>query len=132
MRLLLDTNVLLWLLGAPQRLPAALLAQLSDLEWDVMVSAASAFEIAQKTRAGKLHGQVVVENWGELLRANSLRELELDGAHMIRAGTLDWPHRDPFDRMIVAQAIGERATLVTADRVVLATAPTSCLAVGRG
>ncbi|MCT1558503.1 type II toxin-antitoxin system VapC family toxin [Helcobacillus massiliensis] len=116
---LLDTHVLLWLLGSPGRVKAELREELQKAENRLVVSAASAFEIAQKTRVGKLAGEPVLQSWSQLLQEARILEIPLTGEDMILAGALSWDHRDPFDRMIVSHAIRHRAQLVTADRVVL-------------
>lgn len=83
------------------------------------VSAASAFEIALKTRTGRLHGgQSLLDGWERLLRNLLATELPLSCAHARHAGSLDWVHRDPFDRMLVAQAPLDGLTLLTADRAI--------------
>lgn len=118
MNLLLDTHVLIWFASNSDRLgeqPRALLAEAAERH----VSAASAHEIAVKTRLGKLRGgQQVLDGWSRLLRNLQADELPLDVSHMTRAGLLDWAHRDPFDRMLVAQAQLEGLTLLTDDSVV--------------
>lgn len=83
------------------------------------VSAASAFEIATKTRVGKLPGGArVLDGWGQLCRQLQLTELPLTAAHMARAGSMDWQHRDPFDRMLVAQSQLEAVPLLTDDALI--------------
>ncbi|MBM7517403.1 type II toxin-antitoxin system VapC family toxin [Nocardioides nitrophenolicus] len=115
MNLLLDTHVLLWLAADDSRLTAVtreLLAGASQRH----VSAASAYEIALKTRLGRLPGgTAVLDGWGRLMRNLQASELPLSVAHMARAGSMDWHHLDPFDRMLVAQAQLEGLTLVTDD-----------------
>lgn len=116
--LLLDTHVLLWSASNDNRLGAEtreLLAGASER----YVSAASAYEIAIKTRLGKLPGgRQVIDGWARLTRNLQAVELPLTVSHMSRAGGLDWVHRDPFDRMLVAQAQLEGLTLLTDDTVI--------------
>ena len=116
--LLLDTHVLLWVASGSSRLgPGAreLLADASERH----VSAATAFEIATKARLGKLPGgRSVLDGWDRLLRNVQASEVPLSAAHMARAGALDWSHRDPFDRMLVAQAQLEGMVLLTDDAAV--------------
>lgn len=118
MIVLLDTHVLLWLAADSPRITRGareLLAAASERH----VSAATAFEIATKTRLGKLPGgRSVLDGWQRLLRNLQATELPLSAAHMARAGSLDWPHRDPFDRMLVAQAQLEGLVLLTDDAAV--------------
>ncbi len=112
MRLLLDTNALLWWEGGSEWLgPAARVAiRSSDL---VYVSAVSAWEMEIKRALGKLRftGDV-----GEMIAANGFVELPVTVQHAATMGSLAEHPRDPFDRMLIAQALAEDCTLVTGDR----------------
>lgn len=123
---LLDTHVILWLATDPDRVPRALREEITAAD-AVFVSAASSFEIAQKTRIGRLpHGGRVLTRWATLLAALFAAELPLTGAHMRTAGELEWDHRDPFDRMLVAQAQVDGLILVTADQRIRSFPEVSC------
>ena len=123
---LLDTHVILWLATDPERVPSALRKEITAAD-AVFVSAASSFEIAQKTRIGRLpHGGRVLTRWTTLLAALFAAELPLTGAHMRMAGELEWDHRDPFDRMLVAQAQIDGLILVTADQRIRSFPEVSC------
>ena len=114
--LLLDTHALLWVLLDPERIPAETLATVRAPETTVYVSAASAWEIATKHRLGKLAGAAaVVSGYREHLARLRAQELPITGHHALTAGTLQWSHRDPFDRVIVAQAVLESLPVVTSD-----------------
>jgi PIN domain nuclease of toxin-antitoxin system len=114
--LLLDTHALLWVLLDPERIPAETLATVRAPETTVYVSAASAWEIATKHRLGKLEGAAaVVSGYREHLARLRAEELPITGHHALTAGTLQWFHRDPFDRVIVAQAVLESLPVVTSD-----------------
>jgi PIN domain nuclease of toxin-antitoxin system len=116
--LLLDTHALLWVLLDPARLPAQTLATVRAPDTAVYVSAASAWEIATKHRLGKLQGAAaVVSGYREHLVRLRAEELPITGQHALTAGTLQWSHRDPFDRVIVSQALLESLTVVTSDAV---------------
>ena len=115
---LLDTHVFLWLLSTPDRVPQPVRDVLADATHALLVSAASAMEIATKTRLGKLDGQAVITGWSAAIAAIGGDELAITGDHAVLAGTLPWDHRDPFDRFLVAQAIRGSATLVTADQAI--------------
>ncbi len=116
--LLLDTHALLWVLLDPARLPAQTLATVRAPDTDVYVSVASAWEIATKHRLGKLQGAAaVVSGYREHLVRLRAEELPITGHHALTAGTLQWSHRDPFDRVIVSQALLESLTVVTSDAV---------------
>ena len=112
MRLLLDTHALLWLMEDDPRLSSKASALIQDAE-AVYVSSASIWEIAIKWRIGKIEEdpEIVVE---QLERAG-LRELQVANRHAVAAGRLPLLHRDPFDRLLIAQAIVEPMRFLTAD-----------------
>lgn len=112
MRLLLDTHALLWWLANDPRLSEESADAIADPASDVLVSAASAWEIAIKQSMGKLEAPSDLDRQMEL---NSFEELPITIGHAYAAGTLPRHHDDPFDRMLVAQAIAEGLTLVSAD-----------------
>ncbi len=116
MSYLLDTHVLLWLVGQPARVPAHVQALLADPAHDLQVSAISALEVATKTRLGRLDPVGLVENWRGRVSEIGATELHVRSDHLILAGSMPWSHRDPFDRVLVAQATIEAMTLVTVDR----------------
>ena len=115
MRLLLDTHLLLWALGQPKRLPAAALPLLEDPANDVLFSAASIWEIAIKAQIGRTDFAVSAARIAQAAVESGFAELPIRAGHC--AGTADLPlhHRDPFDRLLVAQAIAEPARLLTVD-----------------
>ncbi len=116
MRLLLDTHALLWWWADDAQLSAAARAAIEDEANDVLVSAASAWEIATKQRIGKLPAwPMPAGGFAELVAAEGFAHLPVTAVHAWEAGALAWPHRDPFDRILVAQARLERLTLVTRD-----------------
>lgn len=114
MRLLLDTHALLWALARPDRLPAQTSEALRDLSNEVFVSAASTWEIAIKAALGKLDGDVAAIA-GEA-RNLGFTDLSVTVAHTLRVRDLEPHHRDPFDRILVAQALDEGLTIVTHDQ----------------
>jgi PIN domain nuclease of toxin-antitoxin system len=124
---LLDTNALLWLIAEPEKVSAAALEVLSKPNTEVSVSAASAWEIAIKTRLGRLDGDPLLSAWPEILADMSATELPIDAGDGILAGRLPWEHRDPFDRMIVAQAARRNLTIATSDSRILQAALTPTL-----
>lgn len=124
MTYLLDTHILLWLLGEPHRLPDSLIDELAHPDTRLLVSAASAMEVATKTRIGKLPiGEPLVAGWDERCAEIEADELPISAHHALLAGSLVWPHRDPFDRLLAAQAIIEGIPLVTNDPLLRAFEP---------
>lgn len=116
MKLLLDTHTFVWRMASPDRLSERANAAIDDPEHTVLVSAASAWEIATKTRIGKLPGgEAIVAGFAAAVRALGADELPVSIAHALTAGMYEQPHRDPFDRMLAAQAATEGAAIVTAD-----------------
>ncbi len=115
-KFLLDTHAFIWASSNPVRLSEdtrKLLAQRSNV---VLVSAASAWEVATKTRLGKLDGgQTILDEWEQAVRSLVATELPVLRTHAIAAGGFDVEHRDRFDRMLAAQALIEKAVLVTVD-----------------
>lgn len=114
-RRLLDTHVLLWLVSTPERVPEPLRTELAEQEESLLVSAASAFEIATKQRIGKLDASALLDRWDDELRAAGLAALPITSEHALVAGRLEWDHRDPFDRLLAAQALVEGLELLTVD-----------------
>jgi PIN domain nuclease of toxin-antitoxin system len=114
MRILLDTHALLWWLAGDSRLSKRARATITDEMNEIFVSAASAWEVATKHRLGKLPtaGALAVD-FGREMRGQGFRELSISWGHAQTAGALTGPHRDPFDRMLIAQATIERMALVS-------------------
>jgi len=116
MRLLIDTHILLWWLFDDPKLGAGARERLADLDNIVLVSAASAWEIATKARLGKLpEAGDVPEALGRYVARCGFTELPVSLAHAQSAGLLPGPHQDPFDRMLIAQAQLESIPLITDD-----------------
>ncbi|MFT4216055.1 MAG: type II toxin-antitoxin system VapC family toxin [Micropruina sp.] len=118
--LLLDTCTLLDLTIVPTRIAPAVLAELGDGSVELLVSAVTAWEIAIKVRQGKLlGGERLLDSWDQTLHDLRATPLGIDHTDAVRAGGLPWAHRDPFDRMLVAQATRHNVPLVTRDRLIL-------------
>lgn len=118
MRVLLDTHALLWWLIDDPELSRAARAAIAATANTVFVSAASAWEIATKVRLGKLPqaAGLAGDFSGELARAG-FEALPISALHGIRAGLLPGPHKDPFDRMLIAQAQAEGTPIISRERV---------------
>lgn len=115
MSYLLDSHVLLWWLEDSPRIRAALRNTLIDPQVRVLVSAASVWEIGIKQALGKLQAP---ESIIDLLQDEGFEELAITGTHAAAAASLPALHRDPFDRMLVAQARLDRLTLITHDETI--------------
>lgn len=89
---------------------------LADRSHRLVISAASAWEISIKTRLGCLDGESLLSAWNEILESYGAEDLAVDSADAALAGRLAWEHRDPFDRMLVAQAVRRSLTIATSDR----------------
>jgi PIN domain nuclease of toxin-antitoxin system len=111
--LLLDTHVLLWWLFDDDRLTPAMRVAIADPRTSVAVSAASAWEMAIKAARGKL---TIPEDLAEEIARQGFEGLPVTVEDSLAAGALPRHHDDPFDRMLIAQAVRRRFVLVTADR----------------
>lgn len=118
MHLLLDTHVLLWAAGKPERLPDAAAALIRDPGNPLLFSAASLWEITIKRGLGRPDLCVEPEVLRRGLLENGYDELAVSGRHPLAVGHLPRIHQDPFDRMLVAQAEHEGLLLLTADETV--------------
>ena len=112
MRLLLDTHAALWWLSDDTRLGDEAARQLSDDTNQVLLSAAIAWEVAIKRSLGKLNAPA---DFAATMLSGGVQALPVTVDHAAAVEQLPWHHRDPFDRMLVAQAQVERATLVSGD-----------------
>jgi PIN domain nuclease of toxin-antitoxin system len=118
MTYIIDTHVLLWWLFADKRLSRRAEGLLRDPQNQIVVSSATAWEIAIKHRSGRLDSaKHLVASYGAWLVRAGFAELRISSAHAIRAGAWDVEHRDPFDRMLAAQSTLEQLKLVTRDPV---------------
>ena len=118
MRVLLDTHTLLWWLDGDRRLSRRARNLIAADDNSVLVSAVSAWEISTKVRLGKLPGAIeVAAELPAVLRQQNFEPLPITIVHALRAGNLPGPHRDPFDRMLIAQAQDEDLALVSNERV---------------
>jgi len=117
-RLLLDTHAFLWWIAGDERLSPRASALIGDGSNEVLVSAASAWEIVAKSRLGRVEVPTPVDRFFTAqLEANSFIPLPIQMRHALGLEALPDVHRDPFDRILVAQAVAEELTLVSRDRV---------------
>ncbi len=112
MRVLLDTHILLWWLAADPALPRRAAEVISDTDTTVVVSAATAWEIAIKKAVGRLEAP---DDLLDALEANDFESIAITTTHALAAGQLPLHHSDPFDRMLIAQSRIEGLTLVSID-----------------
>ena len=118
MKLLLDTHLLLWAAGEPHRLSPVARTLLEDPANDLLFSAASLWEISIKHQLGRADFRADPRLLRRGLRDNGYGELPIASAHAVALDTLPPLHKDPFDRILIAQAMVEGILLLTADPVV--------------
>ena len=115
MRLLLDTHILLWALDSPERLPQSLRAQLESPAVEVYFSAASIWEIAIKSALGKIKFHYSAKEIADGAEMTGFIALPISSEHAAGVAHLPMIHLDPFDRLLIAQALAMPARFVTAD-----------------
>ncbi len=118
MKLLLDTHLLLWAAGTPKRLPAAARRLIEDAGNTLLFSAASLWEIAIKRNLGRADFQVDARLLRRGLLDNGYEELPVSSEHAVFIDSLPDLHKDPFDRILIAQATVEGIALLTSDAVI--------------
>lgn len=118
MKLLLDTHLLLWAAGDPGRLSAAAIAMIENTENELFFSAANLWEIAIKQGLGRADFHVDARVLRRGLLDNGYSELPITSEHAVAIDALPPIHKDPFDRILVAQAMIEGITLLTTDSLV--------------
>ena len=118
MKLLLDTHLLLWAAGEPKRLSKTARTLIGNPENELLFSAASLWEVAIKRRLGRKDFKVDARLLRRGLLDNGYSELPIISDHVVATESLPLLHRDPFDRILVAQATVEGVTLLTIDSLV--------------
>ena len=118
MKILLDTHILLWAAGQPEHLPEAARVLLDDPRNVPVFSSASLWEIAIKSGLGRSDFQVDARSLRRELLDNGYVELAITSEHAVAIDLLPTIHKDPFDRLLVAQSMVEGITLLTADSMV--------------
>lgn len=117
MSYLLDTHILLWWIFNDPKLDIECRDIIRNPEHRILISSVSAWEIATKYRIGKLpEAKQIVEAYSKILHQAKFIELAMTSAHALRAGSLPISHRDPFDRMLMAQAELENLPIITYDK----------------
>jgi PIN domain nuclease of toxin-antitoxin system len=115
-KVLLDTHAQLWWLEDGKKLSRRARQTIQNQKTIVLVSAASAWEIAIKSNAGKLEAGTLIADFRKELEREGFTELAISADHTIRAGLLEGRHKDPFDRMLAAQAQAENLVLISKDK----------------
>lgn len=118
MKLLLDTHLLLWAAGAPEQLPLAAKELLEEPQNELLFSSASLWEIVIKNNLGRTDFQVDVRVLRRGLLDNGYEELRISSDHAIYIEALQMLHKDPFDRILIAQSAVEGILLLTSDTLV--------------
>jgi PIN domain nuclease of toxin-antitoxin system len=117
-RVLLDTHTLIWWATGDPKLSPDARSLLSSFDTEVFVSAASAWEVSTKVRIGKLPGaEMFAAEFPARIGRLGFRELAISVVHGQRAGLLPGTHKDPFDRMLIAQAQAENMPVVSNERI---------------
>ena len=118
MRLLLDTHAFIWWFAGSRQLSRSVRRAIADEENDVLISAASAWEIATKHRLGKLpSAEVLALDISRAIASQDFEELPITVEDAARAGALPGPHRDPFDRMLIAQTLSRNLLLISIEPI---------------
>ncbi len=116
LRAIADTHALIWWLTRDPHLSGPAQRFISSSSNEILVSAATAWELSIKNRSGKLSVQDLLDRFEEAMEEQGFALLPISVDHALRAGALPLHHSDPFDRMLVAQAQAEHVTVVTADK----------------
>ncbi len=118
MKLLLDTHTLIWFLAGDGRLPERTRAEIEASGREAMVSAVSAMEVVTKHRLGKLpEADLLARRFEILIEEHGFCGLPISLAHAELAGRLNIPHKDPFDRLLIAQSLIENLPLVSNEAI---------------
>ncbi len=117
MNVLLDTHIFLWLLNSPEVLPARVLNVIGDRSVTVYLSVVVPWEIAMKVNTGKLEAVEILDNFEAKVTKAHLSLLPTTVSHVIRGGGLPLHHRDPFDRLLIAQSLEHNIPVVSNDQV---------------
>ena len=115
MRLLLDTNVLIWWMGQDQARDSAAGRLIADPDNEVLLSVVCLWEMTVKSRVGKL--KAAIDRMIHLAEQEGFTRLGIEDAHLRALATLPFHHRDPFDHLLIAQAMAEDAAFVTRDKM---------------
>ena len=117
MRILVDTQSFIWFVENNNQLPIKIRRELEDSKNSIIISIASLWEMAIKISLNKLHLSCDIEEMIEKIYSNGFEILPIQPNHIIKLSSLKFLHRDPFDRIIIAQSISEDLPVVTSDEI---------------
>ena len=117
MRILLDTQAFIWFIENDTQLPAKIKMDLEDLDNTIIISIASLWEMTIKMSLNKLHLGCDIESMIDAIYRNGFEILPILPEHIIKLSTLEYFHRDPFDRIIISQGLSENIAIVSSDKV---------------
>lgn len=116
MAFLLDTHTFLWFVSGDKQLPVSVRDKIKDINQSCFLSAASLWEITIKEQLGKLHLDISLQELFDYVDRNQIEIIPITYEHLLTLAKLPDHHRDPFDRLIISQAIAENLTLLTRDK----------------
>ncbi|WP_412466406.1 type II toxin-antitoxin system VapC family toxin [Pedobacter sp. KLB.chiD] len=116
MQLLLDTHTFIWFINGDSSLPKKIIDEIKNLKNECFISMASIWEIAIKCKLNKLFLNADFDKILDFLDQNQIEILPISFNHLIKLNELDFHHRDPFDRILIAQGISENLTILTKDQ----------------
>ncbi|MES2765614.1 MAG: type II toxin-antitoxin system VapC family toxin [Bacteroidota bacterium] len=116
MKLLLDTQVLIWIFGQQEKLSAQAVEFIQDKNNELFVSIVSLWEIAIKIKLGKLNLPVELSQFIADVTANDIEILNIETSHLLHLTSLPLHHRDPFDRLIISQGMVEKLRFISSDK----------------
>ncbi|MDQ8005680.1 MAG: type II toxin-antitoxin system VapC family toxin [Pedobacter sp.] len=116
MAYLLDTHAFLWFIAGDNKLPSNVVAKIENTEVSCYISIASFWEIAIKLQIGKLELAIDFEQLFRFAEENQIEILDINEKHLLQLLAIELHHNDPFDRVIIAQALSEKLTLISKDK----------------
>jgi PIN domain nuclease of toxin-antitoxin system len=116
MSLLLDTHAYLWFVAGDKQLPQTICNKIKDVNQPCFISIASFWEIAIKLQLGKLQSAISLQALFDFAEKNQVEVIPINQTHLLTLSNLPQHHGDPFDRLIIAQALSEKLTLVSRDK----------------
>jgi PIN domain nuclease of toxin-antitoxin system len=116
MKYLIDTQILIWLFGLSDNIPKNIYKILKDTNNEILVSSVSIWEIAIKKSVGKLTFPFELKNIIDEIEKLNINILDISSEHLIEVADLPFHHKDPFDRLIISQAIIENLPVISSDK----------------